>query len=150
MVCWLVWAECNGNCSREMLCMWCWNASSEFRQDNLVKFGELVASQGLDNEEELGHLLHKLVKSWSRSPNESMAGQKQSPEWHWNAWHVGWAPLIFAHGVSIWAMPLLWNSRPMKSGIKASQEVKHGGVPFWQSMADELSLLMAMQVVYEA
>ena len=32
-------------------------------QANPVKFEELVASQGLDNEEKLGHLLHKLVKS---------------------------------------------------------------------------------------
>lgn len=30
-------------------------AFSKFRQVNLVKFGELVASQGLDNKEELGH-----------------------------------------------------------------------------------------------
>ncbi|KAL6324112.1 hypothetical protein AAG906_006383 [Vitis piasezkii] len=48
------------------------------KQTNPVKFGELVASQGLDNEEEFGHLLHKLVKSWSRSLNESMVGQNQS------------------------------------------------------------------------
>ena len=48
------------------------DASSEFRQTDPVKFGELVTSWGLDDEEELGHLLHKLVKSWSRSPDESM------------------------------------------------------------------------------
>ncbi|RVW40298.1 hypothetical protein CK203_082789 [Vitis vinifera] len=47
--------------------------SEEFKQADLVKFGELVASQGLDNEKELGHLLHKLVKRWSHFPNESMA-----------------------------------------------------------------------------
>ena len=48
----------------------------------MVKFGELVASQGLDNEKELGHLLHKLVKRWSHFPNESMVGRNQSPKWH--------------------------------------------------------------------
>lgn len=39
------------------------NASLEFRQANPIKFVELVVSQELDNEKELGHLLHKLVKS---------------------------------------------------------------------------------------
>ena len=39
------------------------DASSKFRQADSVKFGELVASQGLDDEEELGHLLYKLIES---------------------------------------------------------------------------------------
>ena len=49
------------------------DVSSEFKQADPIKFEKLVTSQGFDNEEELGHLLHKLVRSWSRSPNESMA-----------------------------------------------------------------------------
>ena len=39
------------------------DASSKFRQVDPIEFGALVACQGLDNEEELGHLLHKLVGS---------------------------------------------------------------------------------------
>ena len=49
------------------------DVSSEFKQPDPVKFEKLVTSQGSDNEEELGHLLHTLVGSWTRSPNESMA-----------------------------------------------------------------------------
>ena len=53
------------------------DASSKFRQANSVKFGELVASQGLDDEEELGHFLHKLLGSWSCSHDESLVGRNQ-------------------------------------------------------------------------
>ena len=49
------------------------DVSSEFKQADPIKFEKLVTSQGFDNEEELGHLLHTLVGSWTRSPNESMA-----------------------------------------------------------------------------
>ena len=54
------------------------DVSSEFKQTDQVKSRELVTSWGLDDEEELGHLLHKLVGSWSCSPDESMAGRNQS------------------------------------------------------------------------
>ena len=39
------------------------DVSSEFKQADPIKFEKLVTSQGFDNEEELGHLLHKLVRS---------------------------------------------------------------------------------------
>ena len=54
------------------------DASLRFRQADPVKFGELVASQGINNGKELGNLLHKLVASWSHFLDESMAGQNQS------------------------------------------------------------------------
>ncbi|XP_059658869.1 F-box/LRR-repeat protein At3g59200-like [Cornus florida] len=45
--------------------------SSEFRQVNSVECEELVASRGLDYEEGSWPSLHKLVGSWSRSPDET-------------------------------------------------------------------------------
>ena len=54
------------------------DASSEFRHAHLVKFGELVAGLGLDYKEGCWPALHKLVKSWSRSPDEAKAGRNQS------------------------------------------------------------------------
>ena len=53
-------------------------ASSEFRHADPVKFGELVAGLGPDYEEGCWPTLHKLVGSWSRSPDEPKAGQNQS------------------------------------------------------------------------
>ena len=38
----------------------------------------------------------------------------------------------------------------MENGIKARQEVEHGGVPLWGYMANALSLSMAKQVAYDA
>lgn len=54
------------------------DAFLEYRQTDPIKFGEFVVSQELDNEEEFGHLLHKLVRSWSCSLYESMIGRNQS------------------------------------------------------------------------
>ena len=54
------------------------DVSSEFRHVDLVKFGELVASLGLDYEEGCWPTLHRLVGSWSRSPNSPEVGQNQS------------------------------------------------------------------------
>ena len=50
-------------------------AFSEFRHADLVKFGELVAGLGPDYEEGCWPTLHKLVGSWSRSPDEPKAGR---------------------------------------------------------------------------
>ena len=50
------------------------DASSEFRHADPVKFGELVAGLGPDYEERCWHTLHKLVGSWSCSPDEPKAG----------------------------------------------------------------------------
>ena len=52
--------------------------SSEFRHADPVKFGELVTGLGPDYEEGCWPTLHKLVKSWSRSPDEPKAGRNQS------------------------------------------------------------------------
>lgn len=52
--------------------------SLEFRQGDLVEFGELVASQGLNVEEGSRLALHTLVGNWSRSPYEPKAGRNQS------------------------------------------------------------------------
>ena len=41
----------------------------EFRHADPVKFGELVAGLGPDYEEGCRPTLHKLVESWSRSPD---------------------------------------------------------------------------------
>ena len=69
---------------------WCENApegackwiegktSSEFRHADPVKFGELVASLGLDYEEGFWPTLHKLVGSWSHSPDKPEARQNES------------------------------------------------------------------------
>ena len=54
------------------------DASSEFRHADPVKFGELVASLGLDYEEGCWITLHKLVGSWSRFPHELEVGRNQS------------------------------------------------------------------------
>ena len=70
--------EWNGESAPEGECKWIdGEASSEFRHANPVKFGELVASLGLDYEEGCWPTLHKLVGSWSLSPNEFEAGQNQ-------------------------------------------------------------------------
>ena len=50
------------------------NASLEFRHADSVKSGELVASLGLDYEERCWPTMHKLVGSWSYSPDELEAG----------------------------------------------------------------------------
>ena len=52
--------------------------SSEFRHADQVKFGELVAGLGPDYEEGCWPTLHKLVGSWSRSPDEPKVGRNQS------------------------------------------------------------------------
>ena len=54
------------------------DVSSKFRHVDLVKFGELVASLGLDYEEGCWPTLHKLVGSRSCSPNSPEVGQNQS------------------------------------------------------------------------
>ena len=53
-------------------------AFSEFRHTDPVKFGELVAGLGPDYEEGCWPTLHKLVGSWSRSPDETKAGRNKS------------------------------------------------------------------------
>ena len=50
----------------------------EFRHVNPVKFEKLVASLGLDYEEGYWPTMHKLVGSWSRSPDESKVRRNQS------------------------------------------------------------------------
>ena len=54
------------------------DAYSEFKHGDMVKFGELVVSLRLDYEEGCWPTLHKLVESWSRSPDESKVGRNQS------------------------------------------------------------------------
>ena len=49
----------------------------EFGHAGLVKFWELVAGLGPDYEEGCWPTLHKLVGSWSRSPDEPKAGPIQ-------------------------------------------------------------------------
>ena len=59
----------------EGACKWIeGEASSEFRHADQVKFGELVASLGLDYEEGCWPTLNKLVGSWSHSPDELKVG----------------------------------------------------------------------------
>ena len=53
-------------------------ASLEFRHADPVKFVELVAGLGIDYEEGCWPILHKLVGSWSRSPDGPKAGRNQS------------------------------------------------------------------------
>ena len=53
--------------------------SSEFRHADLVKFRELVTGLGLDYEKGCWPTLHKLVGSWSRSPDEPEVERNQSP-----------------------------------------------------------------------
>ena len=67
--------ERNGVSTPKGVCKWieC-EASSEFRHINPIKFGELVAGLGLDYEEGYWPILHKLVGSWIRSPDESEVG----------------------------------------------------------------------------
>ena len=50
----------------------------EFRHADPVKFGELVAGLGPNYEKGCRPTLHKLVGSWSRSPDEPKAGRNQS------------------------------------------------------------------------
>ena len=50
----------------------------EFRHANPVKFGEFVAGLGPDYEEGCRPTLHKLVGSWSCSPDEPKAWRNQS------------------------------------------------------------------------
>ena len=50
----------------------------EFRHADPVKFGELIVGLGPDNEEGCRPTLHKLVRSWSRSPEKPKAGQNKS------------------------------------------------------------------------
>ena len=52
-------------------------ASLDFRHADPIKFGKLVASLGLDYEEECWPTLHKLVGSWSSS-DEPKARRNQS------------------------------------------------------------------------
>ena len=52
--------------------------SSEFKNVDPVKFGELVADLGPDYEEECWPTLHKLIGSWSRSPDELKIRRNQS------------------------------------------------------------------------
>ena len=54
------------------------DASSEFKHADPVKFGEFVASLGLDYEKGYWPTLHKLVRTWSHSPNEPEVGRNQS------------------------------------------------------------------------
>ena len=60
----------------------------EFRHADPVKFGELVAGLGPDYEEGCRPTLHKLVGSWSRSPDEPKAGRNQSVCLKQYAWRV--------------------------------------------------------------
>ena len=53
-------------------------ASLEFKHANLVKFGELVAGLEPDYEEGCWPTVHKLVGSWSRSPDEPKVGRNRS------------------------------------------------------------------------
>ena len=53
-------------------------ASFESRHADSVKFRELVAGRGPDFEEGFWPTLHKLVGSWSHSPDEPEAWQNQS------------------------------------------------------------------------
>ena len=53
-------------------------ASLESRHADPVKFGELVTGLGPDYEEGCWPTLHKLVGSWSRSPDEPKARRNQS------------------------------------------------------------------------
>ena len=50
-------------------------ASSEFKHADRVKFGDLAVGLGLDYEEGCWPTLHKLVMSWSHSPDEPEARQ---------------------------------------------------------------------------
>ena len=69
----------NGGRAPEGACKWTkGEASSKFRHADPVKFRELVVGLGLDYEEGCWPTLHKLVRSWSRSPDELKAGQNQS------------------------------------------------------------------------
>lgn len=63
--------------------------SSEFRQVDSVQFEVLVAGRGLDYEEGSWPSLHKLVGSWSRSPDETKAGRNQSACIHGRAGRGG-------------------------------------------------------------
>ena len=53
-------------------------ASLESRHANSVKFGELVTGLEPDYKEGCWPTLHKLVESWSRSPDEPKARRNQS------------------------------------------------------------------------
>ena len=53
-------------------------ATLESRHANPVKFGELVAGLGPDYEEGCRPTLHKLVGSWSHSPDEPKARRNHS------------------------------------------------------------------------
>ena len=50
----------------------------EFRHADPVKFGVLVVGLGPNYEKGCRPTLHKLVGSWSRSPDEPKAGRNQS------------------------------------------------------------------------
>ena len=66
----------NGGSALEDACKWIeGKASSKFRHVDLVKFRELVAGLGLNYEEGCWPTLHKLVWSWSLSPDEPEAGE---------------------------------------------------------------------------
>ena len=69
----------NGGSALEGACKWIeGKASSKFRHADPVNFGELVVRLGLNYEEGCWPTLHKLVGSWSRSPDEPKTGRNQS------------------------------------------------------------------------
>ena len=75
--------EGNGEGAPEGACKWIeGEASSEFRHVDPVKFGELVASLGLDYEEGCWPTLYNLVGGWSCSPDEPEVGRNQSASRH--------------------------------------------------------------------
>ena len=65
-------------CSRRYVQVDRGEATLESRHADPVKFGELVAGLGLGYEEGCRPTLHKLVGSWSRSPDEPKVGRNQS------------------------------------------------------------------------
>ena len=71
--------EWNGRSALEGACKWIeGEAFSKFRHADPIKFRKLVIGLRLDYEEGCWPTLHKLVKSWSHSPDEPKAGRNQS------------------------------------------------------------------------
>ena len=69
-------------------------ASLESRHADHVKFGELVAGLGPDYEEGCWSTLHKLVGSWSRSPDEPRA-KPVSIKARCVAWQAGFQESVY-------------------------------------------------------